>query len=156
MFSDSSTTPQTSDWSGSNFGATTGTASLTDNYRIMQGADAPTRDEKIVVGIDASGNTSLLRWDGTSWTGIQLAGTVSETYWYGADVAYEQLSGDAVVVWNNGSQLQYAVWDGTSWSDGANWDTDTTPTAAPVAGCLTMAATRDPEKPRATLGRRSG
>ena len=74
------------------------------------------RGAKIVVGIDASGNTSLLRWDGSSWTGIQMAGTVSETYWYGADVAYEQLSGDAVVVWNDGSQLQYAIWDGSAWT----------------------------------------
>ncbi len=48
-------------------------------------------------------------------------GTVSENYWYGAEVAYEQLSGDAVVVWNDNSQavgdkLRYAVWDGSSWS----------------------------------------
>ena len=46
---------------------------------------------------------------------------MSESYWYGADVAYEQQSGDAVVVWNDNSQaagekLRYAVWDGSSWT----------------------------------------
>ncbi|MGB5297122.1 MAG: hypothetical protein WBN48_00155, partial [Thiogranum sp.] len=61
-------------------------------------------------------------WDGTSWGALPLSmGTVSETYWYGAEVAYEQLSGDAIIVWNDNSQaagdmLRYAVWDGTSWS----------------------------------------
>ena len=89
----------------------------------MQGADAPTRDEKIVVGIDATGNVTGEMWNGSSWSALPLnnMGTVSETYWYGAEVAYEQLSGDAIVVWNDNSQaagdkLRYAVWDGTSWS----------------------------------------
>ena len=90
----------------------------------MQGADAPTRDEKIVVGIDANnpGQVTGEMWDGTSWTALPLSmGTVSENYWYGAEVAYEQHSGDAVVVWNDNSQavgdkLRYAVWDGSTWS----------------------------------------
>ena len=48
-------------------------------------------------------------------------GDVSEDYWYGVDVAYEQQSGDAVVVWNDntqavGEKLRYAVWDGSSWT----------------------------------------
>ncbi|MDX1267650.1 MAG: hypothetical protein R3311_09820, partial [Oceanisphaera sp.] len=116
IFSNASNTPQTNDWDGSTFGTTGNTSTLLDTYRTTQGADAPTRDEKIVVGIDNSGNVSLLMWDGSSWSSTALAGTVTETYWYGAEVAYEQQSGDAVVVWNNGSQLQYAVWDGSSWT----------------------------------------
>ncbi len=121
VWSDTSSTPQTSDWDGSIFGATGNTTSLADRYRTMQGAEAPTRDEKIVVGIDAGGNTAMLMWDGSSWSSIALTGTVSETYWYGAEVAYEQVSGDAVVVWNDNSQaagdmLRYAVWDGSNWS----------------------------------------
>ena len=93
-----------------------------DRYRTMQGADAPTRDEKIVVGVDASGNVSGELWNGSSWSALPLSmGTVSETYWYGAEVAYEQQSGDAVVVWNDNSQpagdkLRFAVWDGASWT----------------------------------------
>jgi len=88
----------------------------------MQGADAPTRNEKIVVGIDATGNVIGVMWNGSSWSALPLSmGTVSETYWWGADIAYEQTSGDAVVVWNDNSQaagqkLRYAVWNGSSWS----------------------------------------
>ena len=122
VWSDGSSTPQTSDWDGNSFGATAGTDALTDRYRTMQGADAPARDEKIVVGVDNSGNVSGEMWDGSSWSALPLSmGTVSETYWYGADVAYEQQSGDALVVWNDNSQsagdkLRFAVWDGSSWS----------------------------------------
>jgi len=122
VWSNTSTTPQTSTWDGNSFGTTSGTTALPDNHRIMQGADAPTRDEKIVVGIDASGNVTGTIWDGSSWTTLPLSmGMVSENYWWGANVAYEQLSGDAVVVWNDntqpvGSKLRYAVWDGTSWN----------------------------------------
>ncbi len=54
LWSNTTATPQTSDWDGSSFGTTGGTTALPDNYRTMQGADAPTRDEKIVVGIDAN------------------------------------------------------------------------------------------------------
>ena len=40
-------------------------------------------------------------------------------YWQ-ADVAYEQQSGDALVVWDNASNgangLSYRIWNGSSWS----------------------------------------
>ncbi len=45
---------------------------------------------------------------------------VNETFWWGTDVAYEQQSGDAVVVWTGGNtypnQLRYQVWNGSSWT----------------------------------------
>ena len=122
VWSNATATPQTSAWNGSSFGATSGTVALPSNYRIMQSADAPTRDEKIVVGIDALGNVTGEIWNGSSWSALPLSmGTVSETYWWGADVAYEQLSGDAVAVWNDntqaaGQKLRYAVWNGSGWS----------------------------------------
>ncbi len=122
VWSNTSASPQTSDWDGSSFGATSGTDTLADRYRTMQGADAPTRDEKIVVGVDNSGNVTGELWNGSSWSALPLSmGTVSETYWYGAEVAYEQQSGDAVVVWNDngqasGDKLRYAIWNGSSWS----------------------------------------
>ena len=67
----------------------------------------------IVVGIDASGNAMLAMWDGLSWSSMAIAGTVSETYWYGAEVAYEQQSGDAVVVSSLASSVEW-IRDGVS------------------------------------------
>ncbi len=72
VWSDNTTTPQTSDWDGSSFGATSGTTALPDNYRTMQGADAPTRDEKIVVGVDDTDNVTGEMWNGTSWSALPL------------------------------------------------------------------------------------
>ena len=124
VFSNNTNTPRTSAWNGSSFGVAADTATLPKRYRTIQGADAPTRDEKIVVGVDANspGQVTGEMWNGSSWTQLPLSmGTVSENYWYGAEVAYEQLSGDAVVVWNDNSQaagnkLRFAVWDGSSWT----------------------------------------
>ncbi|NNK94863.1 MAG: DUF4347 domain-containing protein, partial [Desulfobacterales bacterium] len=123
VFSNTSATPRFTYWNGSSFAIADDTDTLNARYRIMQGADAPTRDEKIVVGVDAAGVVTGEISNGSGWNMFSLGnlGEVSEDYWYGVDVAYEQLSGDAVVVWNDnaqasGDKLRYAVWNGSTWS----------------------------------------
>ena len=78
---------------------------------------------KIVVGVDTDSDIKGEIWNGSGWSALSLntlnANPVSEDYWWGMDVAYEQDSGDAVLVWNNntaGDLLQYSVWNGSSWS----------------------------------------
>ena len=112
--------PEYSDWDGTSFGAE-GTAYPVGQWRIMQGAESPQRDEKIVIGVDSSGNIEGMLWNGSSWSqisvgGSSIFGTVSQSYWWGMDVQYESQSGDAVMVWNDGSNIEYATWDGSSWS----------------------------------------
>jgi hypothetical protein len=118
--------PETSAWDGTDFGAEGTTASV-GTWRTMQGAEAPTRDEKIVVGVEEGGTSTGMMWNGSSWSALSLGtlGTVSETYWYGSDVAYESQSGDAVLVWNDsseaaGDELRFSVWDGSSWTTPAS------------------------------------
>ena len=124
--------PRGSSWDGTSFGVAADTASVGE-WRIMAGAAAPTRDEKIVVGIDGSELISGEMWDGTAWSALPFntLATASVSYYWAFDVAYEPLSGDAVLVWNNGSSgstgLSYRVWDGSAWS------AETT-IAAPLAG----------------------
>ena len=64
-------------------------------------------------------------WNGSSWSALPInpLGTVAETFWWSADVAYEQLSGDALLVWADGTNLKWSKWNGASWS------TPATPTA---------------------------
>ena len=69
VWSNTSTTPQSSDWDGSSFGTTSGTDTLDNRFRIMQGADAPTRDEKIVVGIDSNNPGQVTGECGTARAG---------------------------------------------------------------------------------------
>lgn len=116
-----SSTPETSHWNGTSFDAEGTTISI-DQWKIIQGAESTTRDERIIVGVDDNEELRGMIWDGSNWSAIPLnpLDTVSNSYWWGFDVAYEQSSGDAMLVWNNGStgsaSISYSVWDGSSWS----------------------------------------
>ena len=116
----SSTTPQTSIWNGSSFEAEEPTLSV-GNWRVIQGADSPTRDERIIVGVGDDGVIEGQFWNGSDWSNLPLnpLGTVSETHWWSVDVAYEEVSGDALVAWTDGSSIQYSTWDGATWSSSA-------------------------------------
>ena len=118
--------PEYNVWDGDNFGTTQNAVSQATRWRTMAGAAAPTRHEKIVVGIENGGEISGELWNGSSWSTGNLTSLdfVNETYWWGADVAYEQQSGDAVLVWNGGNtsagQLRYKVWNGSTWTAAAS------------------------------------
>ncbi|TAK75288.1 MAG: DUF4347 domain-containing protein, partial [Aquabacterium sp.] len=116
----------TADWNGTGFNPTgvTGVA-LTDDILMMGAAEAPTRNEIILIGAaDASGKIMAIIWNGSSWSSvltIPIATPAAAASQYDSfAIAYESQSGDAVLVWDNGnttgSGLSYAVWNGSSWS----------------------------------------
>jgi hypothetical protein len=116
-----SSTPGTSEFDGANFSGPAPTADVSGEWQVMAGAEAPTRDEKIVVGVDDTGKLQVLVWNGASWTTNAPAGigtgTVSDFRKWGFDVAYESQSGDALLTYNDGAGgIGYSVWNGTSWS----------------------------------------
>ncbi|MDJ0864882.1 MAG: DUF4347 domain-containing protein [Myxococcota bacterium] len=111
--------PATSDFDGTGFGPVGPTADVGGTWRVIAGAEAPTRDEKIVVGVDSAGDLSGMVWNGSSWSSSTPIGflPVSENDRWGFDVAYESQSGDAVIVFNDGLfTVGYVVWDGTGFS----------------------------------------
>ncbi len=123
VYSDSTSTPKYRVWNGASFGDAASSADMGARWRIMQGAESPTRDEKIVVGVTSGSTVNGQMWDGNAWSALSInpLGSVSESYWWGFDVAYEQQSGDAVLVWNDngqsaGNKLRYSVWNGSSWT----------------------------------------
>jgi VCBS repeat-containing protein len=114
------TSPDVSTWDGSSFGST-GNSATVGQWRNVTQARSPTRIEAIVVGVDSSGVITGQMWNGTTWTALPFTmGTASATTFMSAAVAYESQSGDAIVVWDNGTTgingLSYRVWNGTSWS----------------------------------------
>lgn len=114
------TSPNAAAWNGSSFGSVTDTASV-GSWRIIDGAESPTRDEKIVVGVDASGVISAEIYSGGSWAAVPFSlATAQSSNDHGFDIAYERQSGDAVLVWNNGTSgstpISYRVWNGIAWS----------------------------------------
>jgi hypothetical protein len=117
FFKGGSSTPASVDFTGGVFGAGTTTVDV-GQWRVMQGAEAPTRDEKIIVGLDASGAINGAMWNGSEWVSLPInpLGTTDQSYRYAFDVAYESSSGDALLTWVNGNDVMSARWDGASWS----------------------------------------
>lgn len=113
-------TPQYNEWDGVSFGVEGNSANVGE-WRIIDGAEAPTRDEKILLGVNSAGVISGEFWNGSSWSALPFAlDTVSSSTNHGFDVAYESQSGHALIVWNNGTTgsapLSYRTWDGSLWS----------------------------------------
>ena len=128
----SNTTSQYNTWDGTVWG-TAAAAAITQRYKTMAGASSWSRDEKIVVGVkDATtNNIEGMLWDGADLEHdrpLESAGYGQRHQpgrcggtWWAADVAYEQLSGDALMVWDNnalgtGLKLSYKTWNGSNWS----------------------------------------
>jgi hypothetical protein len=86
-----------------------------------------------VAGVDTGGVIRAQLWNGSTWSPLPInpLGTMSTSAYWGVDVAYESQSGDAVLVWGNGTtgsaSLSYSVWNGSSWSAPAT-------IAVPIAG----------------------
>ncbi|AFV23745.1 hypothetical protein Mpsy_1538 [Methanolobus psychrophilus R15] len=82
---------------------------------------SPVRPEIIMVTGDDLKDVNAQIWDGNSWGLVrELSTELSQSTRRGFDVKYEQLSGDAVVVYMDVKQHsrvpRYQVWDGSSWS----------------------------------------
>ncbi len=101
--------------------------SNSDSIRWVRTRASPTRDEKIVVTLDSGGTLIAQVYRPSGWiqpitlmTGLNNTGTNDFTYTRPFDVAYEQGSGRALVVYTDPTQNapRYAVWDplGTTWT----------------------------------------
>lgn len=120
-------------WDGTSFGSASNTDNVNGQLQVIQAAQAPTRDEIILIGVDSAGQVRGEMWDGSNWTALPfnpLATLTTSSRWSAA-IAYESQSGDAILVWANGTTgtegLSYRVWNGTTWSAE---QTITTPIAA--------------------------
>ncbi|MCO6451000.1 MAG: DNRLRE domain-containing protein [Caldilineales bacterium] len=134
VYSNNTATNQYRLWNGASFGSETAGVNQGSLWRIVQGAAAPTRNEKIVLGVENGGEISGQLWNGSSWSTTNLTGldSVSDTFWWSVGVAYEQVSGDAMIVWtddNSGTGAKYKVWNGSSWT-----------TAAQIPSCVSGTA----------------
>ncbi|WP_290642478.1 DUF4347 domain-containing protein, partial [Aquabacterium sp.] len=114
------------DWSAAGFGGIgTDGLNLNDDISMITAAESPTRNEILFIGsADASGRILAGIWNGSAWSSvlsIPIASPSATASMYDSfALAYDQISGDAMVVWDNGNTgttgLSYATWNGTSWS----------------------------------------
>ncbi|MFC2143495.1 hypothetical protein ACFLQN_03785 [Candidatus Aenigmatarchaeota archaeon] len=76
---------------------------------------SPTRDEKILLTKMSNGDLYAQVWNGTGWDNLRSLGS-SVNQQNPFDVAYEQNSGDAIVVYRSSQEPVFVIWNGTDWS----------------------------------------
>ena len=120
------------------------------DIRYVVSAQSPVADEEIVVVMSDAPSIDALRWNVNGWTPEWASATltVPNTERRGIAVAYEQTSGNALVVYvDNSNNLLYRTWDGALW--GAETSVFATPPGTGVAQWVELAA--DPTSDRIAL-----
>ncbi len=97
----------------------------TIQWIVMQ--SCPTRKETIMGALDRSRDVNVQIWDGSAWsTPQQFSDSLDSYARRGFDIAYEQISGDAMVVYMDmgldDGVPRYRIWNGTGWGGGASVD----------------------------------
>lgn len=133
--SNGDTTPNFADWNGTTFGDEGNSANV-GQWRIMDGAESPTRDEKILVGVRTTGVISGEIFTNGNWSTLPFtlaSGAASNRH--GFDVVYDASGSLAMLVWTNGSSsvnnVSYRTWNGFGWSAAQT-------VTAPLAGVATQ------------------
>jgi Mg-chelatase subunit ChlD len=134
-------TPKVRTWDGSDWSSEDSANYVGASPRYVALESSPTDSELIMATSDSDNAVSVQVWDGSSWDSVtQLTDGLSSYATRGFDIKYEQVSGDAVVVYGDGywykwhgswyyagySAPRYRVWDGSSWNsestvDGSNF-----------------------------------
>ena len=114
-----STTPVYRIWNGTGWESEQSANDVSGVPNLVVLRSARTRDEKILGVLDTSGHINVQVWNGSSWGTVLAVTTAVVDYDYrGFDIAYEDSSGDALIVYqNNVNDPLYRVWNGTGWSD---------------------------------------
>lgn len=119
------TTPRYRIWDGSAFGneASAAAAAATIQWIVVKPSSVNSDD--VIMGVLASNNNLYVQtWNGASWT-ANWNTAVGDSITRRFDVAFEQSSGDAVVVFGDGtSQMKYRKRVGGTW-DGSNQNAGT-------------------------------
>jgi hypothetical protein len=116
-------------WDGASWSGENSAPSIGGEILWVVQRSSPLKDERILGVLDETGHLNLEVWDGTSW-GLPLEVTPSigeaNSAYRGFDIAYEHVTGDALVVYHTGgNDPEYRIWDGISWSGPAVIDLPT-------------------------------
>ena len=121
--------PYYSIWNGSEWSEEFESGTMDKEIRWVVTRTAPNRFEVIVGVLTSKGNLYVNVWNG-SWGNVETITTdigSRRSGYRGFDIAYEQNSGDALIVYHRGvgGVIYYRVWNGTSWSDEQSYSLST-------------------------------
>ncbi|MBI4438371.1 hypothetical protein HY640_00395 [Candidatus Woesearchaeota archaeon] len=87
---------------------------------------SPVRDERLLVFADNGSDINVVVCNPNCGSPFELTTSMTGSDWRGFDAAYEQVSGDAMVVFSDGTALpKYIKWDGANWGASSALPTDT-------------------------------
>jgi len=111
-------TPKYRIWGGTNWSAPSNTLSVgAANINWVVVKACPRRNEYVAATLDTTNGVKAQVYRDGSWSNLQTIATVDNAAYRGVDIAYETLSGDAMVVAaNNAPNVTCYVWDGDAWS----------------------------------------
>lgn len=119
-------------WDGDSFGAQANMDTSPEDSRWFVEKSSPKTGEKLVAAWDESAgsrNLFVFRWNGSSWTeDLLIANAAADSATRLMDIAYEEESGDALLVYgDNTTQLKYrarvaGAWDGAAGNAGTALD----------------------------------
>jgi hypothetical protein len=121
------TTPRYRLWTGTAWGTEYSANDVGGVTNMVVLRSARTKDEKILGVLDKSGDINVQVWDGSAWGAVsEVTTVVADVDYRGFDIAYEDSSGDALIVYqNNVNDPLYRVWNGNTWSAAATLDLPT-------------------------------
>lgn len=109
-------------WDGTNFSAQGDAAVTAATVQYVVVKEATTRNEKVLGTLASTGAIHFQVWNGASWGNVINPGAIGTANddKRGFDIAYEQLSGRAMVVYEKdttaNSAVYYQTWNGSAWS----------------------------------------
>ncbi len=118
------TTPRYRVWDGTAWSAEANALDVYAPITWIVTRAAPREGEYILatMGTDADVNVQVYRngeWENSSSSRKEIVTSIPNTAMRGFDVAYEQTSGDAMIVSCDGNADPiYYIWDGTTWTNG--------------------------------------
>ena len=114
------TTPRYRQWNGSDLSVEGNLLGIEAPLRWTVVKAAPTREEYIAVTLGTDGDVNAQVYSTGVWGDLQeMTVSVSNVSAKGFDVAYETISGDAMVAYCDGdADPSYYIWDGSSWTSG--------------------------------------
>lgn len=120
VYGDTATnTPRIRNWNGSAWSAEGGTLDVGGSPRWVVLQKCPVREELIGAIGDNQNDLNAIVYNGSAWGNlVQVTGNLITSADRPLYVAYEQSSGDALLVYRVGSvsTIFYRTWNGTSWS----------------------------------------
>ena len=122
VYNNRQTTPKYRIWSASSWGSEQSAVNMGSEPEDLRLKGAKKRNEIILAARQSDGSIDVQVWNSSAWGNNQTLSTSSSADDTPLAIAYETLSGDALVVWGNlnDDTPNYSIWNGSGWSASAN------------------------------------